>query len=241
MRNFVHINPKNHSNMKKMLIVALAVGTAVTMRAQDVYKQTGGEQNIEVLFAPLSGSPIAINGIKYRKFNSATSAIRAEVFLGFSNETSIDNTLPPIVDGTDITNGTKSVSEFNVQLSPGIEKHLTGTDRLSPYYGAVLDIGYGSKTERVNRLNDAEDDFEKAGRSTSGSLLLGVNGVAGFDYYFHDNIYLGTEIGFGVAYRTELARKDIPEEGDTVTKKPNGSSLGFGPNVVARIRLGILF
>jgi hypothetical protein len=65
--------------------------------------------------------------------------------------------------------------------------------------------------------------------------------VAGFDYYFHDNIYLGTEIGFGVAYRTELARKDIPEEGDTVTKKPNGSSLGFGPNVVARIRLGILF
>ena len=64
--------------MKKVLIIAAAalfIGS--TASAQDVMKQTGGEQNLEFLFSPLGGSPIGINGIKYRKFTSATTASTA--------------------------------------------------------------------------------------------------------------------------------------------------------------------
>ena len=74
--------------MKKILIIAAAalfIGS--TASAQDVMKQTGGEQNLEFLFAPLGGSPIGINGIKYRSFTSATTAWRASVFLGLNSET----------------------------------------------------------------------------------------------------------------------------------------------------------
>jgi len=61
--------------MKKLfLFVAAGVFVAAAAQAQDVKKQQGGEQNLELLFAPLGGSPISTEGgIKYRQFTSATS------------------------------------------------------------------------------------------------------------------------------------------------------------------------
>src|SRR5690606_8222480 len=116
--------------MKKVLIIAAAalfIGT--TANAQEVMKQTGGEQNLEVLFAPLGGSPIGINGIKYRKFTDATTAYRATVFLGFGSSTT--KTLGGGSDGKGELKTTNS--NFNISIQPGIEKHFVGTDRLSPY------------------------------------------------------------------------------------------------------------
>ncbi len=224
-----------------MLLAAAACMIGTTAQSQDVYKQSGGENNIEVQFAPFGGSPISIGGIRYRKFTSATTAWRADVFLGFSSNTTIDGELPPIIDGNELTNGTMTTNTFNIQVSPGLEWHLPGTDRLSPYYGAVADIGFGRTADVFDTRNEAGTEFERFGRSTSGNFLIGLNGVGGFDYYFAHNIYLGAEIGFGVAARFNLAEKFIPEDGDTFTSTGNGSSISLGPNVVSRLRLGILF
>jgi hypothetical protein len=223
--------------MKKIFLFAAAamfIGTAAN--AQDVYKQTGGEQNIEVLFAPLGGSPIGINGIKYRKFTSATTAWRAEVFLGFSNSTDI---------GTDFNSSGEPVevkdrsSAFDIVLSPGLEWHLPGTDRLSPYYGAVANIGLSRSTERSEFVpdNSVEENTTK-----NGSLSLGLAGVGGFDFYFADNIYMGAEIGVGFGF-TSLSDtvQESTVSGSETVETPNGSSLDFGPIVQGRIRLGILF
>jgi opacity protein-like surface antigen len=220
--------------MKKILLFAAAamfIGTAAN--AQDVYKQTGGEQNIEVLFAPLGGSPIGINGIKYRKFTSATTAWRAEVFLGFSSSTDITGLT---ADEDELRDRS---SAFDIVLSPGLEWHLPGTDRLSPYYGGVVNIGFNTSRDRSEF--EGADGIEE-NTTKNGSLSLGLAGVGGFDYYFADNIYLGAEIGVGFGFTSDFDTvSETTVEGVDNVETPNGSSLNFGPIVQGRIRLGILF
>jgi opacity protein-like surface antigen len=224
--------------MKKIFLFAAAamfIGTAAN--AQDVYKQTGGEQNIEVLFAPLGGSPIGINGIKYRKFTSATTAWRAEVFLGFSSSTDIRTELNSNFEPVELDDKANS---FDLVLSPGLEWHLPGTDRLSPYYGAVLNIGF-SRTNDKSEFLGASDAIEEMD-TKNGSLNLGLAGVGGFDFYFADNIYMGAEIGVGFGFTNEFDTvMESTVSGSETVETPNGSSLNFGPIVQGSIRLGILF
>ncbi len=218
--------------MKKSLLfaaAALLLGTAVN--AQDVYKQTGGERNLEFLFAPLGGSPIGIDGIKYRSFTSATSAWRVAAFAGFNSAT--DNSLDGETELKDVS------SEFTISVRPGIERHFAGTDRLSPYYGAEALVDFRSSNDKSESLigDDVEEQTTK-----NGSIGFGLNAIAGVDFYFADNIYLGAELGFGFGFTSEFDTKvENTVEGVDTVETPNGSSLDIGPNVVGAIRLGFLF
>jgi opacity protein-like surface antigen len=218
--------------MKKLLFIAAAallIGT--TAQAQDVYKQQGGEKNIEFLFAPLGASPIGINGIKYRTFTDANTALRATVFLGFSSETDVT------VAGEEELNDV--MSEFNISIAPGIEKHFAGTDKLSPYYGGELLIGFARESARSEFLGGTDNSVQES-TTRNGSLTLGLNGICGVDYYFADNIYIGGELGFGVAFTNEFDTVTETDGADD-TEVPNGNSFNIGPNVVGQIRAGFLF
>jgi opacity protein-like surface antigen len=225
--------------MKKVLMIAVAacfIGSAAN--AQDVYKQTGGEGNVEVLFAPLGGNPIGINGIKYRKFTEANRAWRAEAFLGFNTSTDIVGEF----NNNDLTDKRQS---FDLELAFGIENHLPGTDRLSPYWGYEGRIGFGTNsrtTESVGFNADFEEALQEDKRS-DGFFSIGAFGIAGFDYYFAHNIYLGAELGVGARFITDFDTKFESSVGSesVSSESPNGSSLSFGPVVQGRLRLGVLF
>ena len=221
--------------MKKIfLMAAAALLIGGTANAQDVFKQQGGEQNIEFLFAPLGGSPIGINGIKYRTFSDATTAFRATVFVGFSSDTDI-----MLAEDEDQTELKMNMSEFNISIAPGIEKHFPGTDRLSPYYGAEAVISFMRMTSTDEFLSG--DDVEE-GTVKDGSLTFGANAICGVDYYFHDNIYIGGELGFGLQFMTEFDTvQESTVEGSETVETPNGNSFSIGPNVVGQIRAGFLF
>ncbi len=222
--------------MKKIMILALAVCFAgAAANAQDVYKQTGGEKNIEVLFAPFGSSPIGINGIKYRKFTSASEAWRAEVFLGFNSSTSINGTA---TNGDELRDRSSS---FDIQLTGGKEWHLPGTDRLSPYYGAIATLGLNSSRDRSEIEFGANNDIEESTIS-NGNFSVGAAAVGGFDYYFAHNIYLGAEIGFGVNFISEFdqVQSSTIENSEDITT-PQGGAFNVGPIAQARLRLGILF
>lgn len=229
--------------MKKVLIIAAAAlfaGSAAN--AQSVMKQTGGERNFEVMFAPLGGSPISIGGIKYRQFTSATTAIRATVFLGYNTTSEIDAAQSIVVDGETI-NGMTSTSEFNITVSPGIESHFVGTDRLSPYVGAEANLEFGNTAVKREAPNTESTEFEDFSKTTTGYFGVGATAFAGVDFYFADNIYLGTEIGFGAMFTTEFDEKTSFEDPDSeeTSTGPQGSTFGIGPSFVAQIRLGWLF
>jgi len=236
--------------MKKVLLIGLALVFAIATQAQDVRKQTGGEHNFEMMLAPLGSNPLSIAGIKYRKFTSATTAIRASVFLGFSTDKSQFNSYPDGTpapgaisndDGTETTFPTVTANEFEITIAPGVEKHFSGTDRLSPYTGAELVLGFMSSSEKYEQLNDDGDAFEDGVTVKDGSFSVGANVLGGADYYFANNIYLGGEFGFGVLFTTNFDTKVEPADGDEVTSGPNGNNLSIAPNFVGKIRVGWLF
>ena len=167
------------------------------------------------------------------------------MFLGFQNK----NTVLQDEDGPAMLSElTKKESTITIALQPGIEKHLTGTDRLSPYFGGYLDLSFSSK----NKKTETQLPNNKVGydETKGGDLGFGLNAVAGFDYYFAQSLYLGTELGFGVAATMPMANKTeslgLNADGNETTtsgdsKQDNVNSIQLGPNVVGQLRLGWLF
>ncbi len=232
--------------MKRALLPLLAVaGISTAVNAQSAYKPTTDNRTLEVNFAPLGGSPITIGGIKYRKFTSDTKAWRVGVFLGHNSKSTITQDENSQLNQVELKDRERTTT---ISIQPGIEKHFAGTERLSPYIGAVLNVGYGMTWEK----DEAQYLTNKIGHTLTkgGSLDLGINGVTGFDYYVDKHLYLGTEIGFGLAMHKDLKKStetvaydaagaETTTSGDS--NKDNKSSFQIGPNVIGQIRLGWVF
>lgn len=205
------------------------------------YKQFAGAKNLEVLFAPLGGSPISIGGLKFRTFTSESMAYRANVFLGFSSDS--DKAMVTNADGDEVALNTSS-SSFTINLRPGVEYHFAGTNRLSPYYGFEGVIGYRSSGSSAETFGaDGVEVIKNKVRNpgNDGYFRLGVNALLGADYYVAKNLYLGTEVGFGFQFDIENDHVSVPATGDETTISEGGTSFDFGPNAVGQIRLGFLF
>lgn len=223
---------------RTLLFTAIALLGAGTAAAQ--YKPAAGERTLEVNFAPLGGTPVSIAGIKYRSFKSETSALRLGVFLGHGTTTTVtqdeDNTAS-LVELKD------KKSNTTISIQPGIEKHFAGTERLSPFIGAVLNLGYGMTTERVE--SQVQNNGVGAKITKGGALDIGLNAVAGFDYYVANKLYLGTEIGFGFAMHSDLTKKvtwdNVTGAQDSESNVNNKNSFQVGPNAVGQLRLGWVF
>jgi hypothetical protein len=195
---------------KAIMFIALVATSVVGAQAQ---KFQGGEKNLEVTFSPLSATPIGMNGIRFRMFNSESSAIR----VGFSvngGKTTEVMSQPADLGTVTIPELYSTDKSFGFSLSPGYEKHFAGTDRLSPYVGAELVFAMKSEkyTEEYHSGNSETTVEDPANWSTwtterkNGTTTFGLNAVAGFDFYFADNFYLGAEIGLGFK---SVKQKDV--------------------------------
>jgi hypothetical protein len=203
---FVCTNPKFNYMKKVVLFIALVATSVVGAQAQ---KFQGGEKNLEVEFNPFGGSPIGMNGIRFRMFNSESSAIRIGFNIGGTN----NNEVYSQQDKTEGSDGAvvilpelnQSMQTFNFAIRPGYEMHFAGTDRLSPYVGAELMYAMQSSTttREFHNANNADDQSKPENWQTwdmtvkNGSSMFGLNALAGVDFYFVDNFYLGAEINLG--------------------------------------------
>lgn len=196
------------------------------------------------MFAPLGGNPISMNGIRLRLFNSESTAIRIGLFIGGNSTETITQDADNDIDALELIDTDK---EFNLSLRPGFEKHFAGTDRLSPYIGGELLIGINNTTtETMTQYDDDGDPASYTTISKGGSSTFGLNLVAGTDFYFADNIYLGAEIGFGFSRtkdkENETSYVDAPDGFDDATSTvDNQTMVAWGPNFQGTIRLGWLF
>lgn len=228
----------------KKVILSIAIAFAAVVSA-DAQKQTGGEKNLEVQFAPLGGNPVSISGIRLRLFNSESSAIRIGFNIGGTSSKEITQEVDNDADLLDLTTTDKT---FNFAIRPGYEKHFAGTDRLSPYVGAELLIGIARETTitETQYTDNSGDPQMQTETSKSGSTTFGINAVAGTDFYFADNIYLGAEIGFGFSRTGDGDNEttyENPAEGveDVTSTVGNQTNSGWGPNFQGTLRLGWLF
>jgi Outer membrane protein beta-barrel domain len=206
--------------------------------------QTGG--------APVSyglGS-LALPGtpeLRLRYFLADDMAARVRFGLGSSSNTASQ---VATIGGTDITAETKTSSGFGIAITPGIEKHFAGSDKLSPYVGAELPIGFGtSGTVEVSNGDNPAGTPTATGdsyKSETGSRFnLGLGLVLGADYYIADGLYLGVEGGLGLFRLTSTGDGSVNSTTGGVKapeqKLLGGSSFNLFGATSGALRLGYKF
>lgn len=226
--------------MKKVFILVALVCAAFVSNAQD-FKAKGGAKNLELQLAPLGGSPISISGIRYRQFLSDNSAFRVNLFAGYHKESEITQQANSDAKKVELVDAN---SNFTLNIRPGYEMHMAGTERLAPYFGAELDFAMmTSKEVKETQHATEEKKITTTTTGTDGSIRFGLNAVMGCDFYVVKNLYLGAEFGFGFSMNS---KSDIKVDSDAEGfKAPDpvkqGSSFDLGPNVIGQFRLGYIF
>ena len=116
---------------------------------------------------------------------------------------------------------------FQVTFFPGFEYHFKGNDRISPYLGMDLGVGFMSNKQNYSSTTNSSPDQY---------FLFGFNFVTGVDIFLYRGLYTGVEIGLGMNNMNEMRKH--PTQNITHTYE-HVNELGF--NVIPSIRLGWSF
>jgi hypothetical protein len=117
---------------------------------------------------------------------------------------------------------------------------------LKKWSAEKIESQYNGKT------GDDPKVYVKKTSGEDGFLRLGVNLVAGFDYFFTKKLFIGAEFGFGVSstmkskikVSDKAAEQMAADAGTTYVKildEKQGGTFNLGPNVNSQIRVGFLF
>jgi outer membrane protein W len=210
-------------------------------------KPTAGSKTAEVNFtgAGLNSFSYTTPELRFRHFATDNMAYRLRVNLGMSSTTVKENT-----GGVDVER--KASSGFGLTIAPGIEKHFAGTAKLSPYYGAQLNLGFetASSLDYTNALGGGPGAWAgvasgNKASSKSGSILgVGIGAFMGADYYITDGVYVGGEFGLGLFNfdSTGEGEESVTVGGTTTTTKSGTSStLELFGVTSGGVRLGFRF
>ncbi len=223
--------------MKKILF-CLTLTIAVSASAQNYKSQS--KNTIEVNVNLQTGSsPISFDApnLRYRRFIKENLAIRTLVAVStFSNTDQIQSGSPEYY-------GTSTQTNWNFNLGLGIEKHLLTTEKLDPYLGGQLMFATGGGSfSGSNTINGftylSGGEFQN---SISGGFGLGLMAVLGADYYFAQNLYLGTEISFGYTYQFNGYQQNWNNLSQTTTETKLSTTHGLGIAINPGVRIGIRF
>jgi outer membrane protein W len=178
--------------------------------------------------------------LRFRYFVSDN--IAARLTLGINNSSETFNYYE-----TEDTNGGGSGTEVNKTSSLGIaiggEYHFAGTDRLSPYGGLDIVIGMGNSTAEWTNYDGTGYNSDFTASIDAPTSSFGVNLVAGTDYYFAENFYLGLELGLGFSsFTVKEGTTSATTGGVTVSDVSNTEKYSsFGNNFISQFRLGWRF
>ena len=199
-------------------------------------KAAGGEITLEANVNILSSNvnlSNSLNQVRARYFLNNDMAARLGAHLSF-------NTNIPAPDTK-----TRAI-EFSI--TPGIEKHFAGTNRLSPYVGAELALGIRSAHSEFNGPGssgvEVKGSFSDDDNTNRGYFLAGLGAVGGFDFYVAKHLYIGYELSMELSNRSysEIEEIATDADGSVKTKTVEGTSaFSFGPNVRNGIRVGFVF
>lgn len=225
--------------MKKLAILVGAIALTGSTFAQKATAETPFSLEGQI---GLNSSTLAFNApaIRFRYF--VKENIAARVTLGINKSSETKNYF---LD--EIANSGGSGTEVNKiggwAASIGGEYHFTGTDRLSPYGGLDIVFGGGKTTNEWTNFDGVGYSADHKRSIEAKTSTFGVNLVAGTDYYFAQDFYLGLELGLGFqSIKTKEGSDATTIGGVTVDTKSNeekGSQMGN--NFIGNFRLGWRF
>ncbi|MNJ85603.1 hypothetical protein D3C87_30780 [compost metagenome] len=234
--------------MKKL---SLLLGGVILSTAVMAQKPTeGAPLSIEgqLGLSALGGAGTNLNftapALRLRYFVNENIAIR--LTLGLDNAKRTLNAYE-FADGTG-QSGTYEFKRSMTNIAIGGEYHFTGTSRLSPYAGLDIKFGMGANKEDASNAvmvgPDAAYFLNRTETYEAKASAFGVNLVAGTDFYFAENFYVGLELGLGFTASTEkdATREVTISPNPTVkTVTPEVKSSSFSNNFITNFRLGWRF
>lgn len=233
--------------MKKIVLSASLVALSLFAKAQDAtgeHKPVQGDVTTEFSYGGLfNNTQLGLNNgqLKFRYFVADNLAGRIGFNVSSSSQT--DH-----VYGNDDEVGSSRQSTNNVGFNLGLEKHFTGSDRLSTYAGADLLLQLNSEKQKLTDTNFSGSSYlaGASGKGKSGSTGIGLRLVTGADYYIVKKVYIGGELGWGFLYTVARDTKfEYKSETTTVTDsfpaEEGARSFEVKPSVVGAIRLGFRF
>jgi hypothetical protein len=225
----------------KSLLLALTTIIASWASAQTPapLKAQAGDWSTEAAFYAQTGSNFlrfGLNDIKVRNFRTNQKALRMRML-------ATQNIEKTIIVGTQ-GNMERNIKEGSIFIAPGFEKHLEGSRRVSPYWGAEAVIGkkfyqYGLTNSTNGQTFSQGGNFNS---TTKGAYAFGANMFAGVDYYLGKQIFIGAELGYGFRYEQYgESVVTIENNGNQIDQKsvPMGSNFGLALFANPGIRLGI--
>lgn len=194
-----------------------------------------------------NASTLSFNSPSLRFRYFVQNNIAGRVTVGVSNTKQTDNfyELPDFSGET----GEFITKSNNWTVSIGGEYHFEGTEKLSPYAGLDIIFGGGKETTEATNATASEDDGgvytpDFSATTERPRSVFGVNLVAGMDYYFVENFYLGLEVGFGFSQTTVKEGTFESTVGGTTTSgslNSENKNTTLGNNVIGTFRLGWRF
>jgi len=195
------------------------------------------------------GATIILPNLRYRFFLNKTWALRSQI------ETTHETEISYYYAAANNSSGTKTDKSFNINFNLGAEYHLAGTNRLSPYFGVLAGIGGGSEGQNWKDYYDGtlviDTVLIPSGylfgfnyEAVTPTIRLSMGAVAGFDYYWSENLYSGLELGWSFVYTNQTRgvyqweSKDRKDDG-FLNNQMKGSTSGFVAQPT--IRLGWRF
>jgi outer membrane protein W len=224
--------------MKKLAILVGAIALTGSTFAQ---KPSDAAMSLEGQLG-FNASTMTFNAPSLRFRYFVTENIAGRLTLGIDNTSETFNYYE-----TENTNGGGSGTEVNktsgVMIGIGGEYHFAGTDRLSPYGGLDIMIGMGNSTNEWTNYDGTGYAADFTANIDAPTSSFGVNLVAGTDYYFAENFYLGLELGLGFSSLTvKEGTTSVTSGGVTVTNVSNTEKYSsFGNNFISQFRLGWRF
>jgi len=211
-----------------------------------------------------SGSPFSLinGGLNGRYFIKSNSAIRTNInFTRNADRQNHRDSVPFFIykptESKFLQEGYSKTSNTMFELRIGKEKHFTGTDRLDPYIGGDIILGFGankSKDENYNaKQGKTETNYLKESKQRIFSFGMAL--VLGADYYIFPKLYLGTEFGWNFIYKkigdktTQISYDKVNNVGNGVVRFTEPDSVSAGSSnftsgsgmTTASFRIGFRF
>lgn len=226
---------------KNILLVAAFAVIGLSASAQKPTEGNNSSLEVGLNIGENGGESFSAPALKYRYFIAPNMAVRFGLSLDGSKTT---ETFYENADYTGST-GTAEDKSGSWSVSPGFEYHFAGTDKLSPYAGVSLMFG-GMKNNSTTTNSDGNSWVDQySSENESKGSMFGWGLVAGVDFYFAENIFVGAEFGYmGMSYTDKGGSSSVTMGGTTVSSTIpadtwKSSSRGFGAQ--AGIRLGWRF
>lgn len=237
--------------MKKLLLSLGVAFLGLAAQAQD-FKPVKGDITTEFgLTGGINETNFNLNDgaglLRFRYFQKDDLAYRLGFNVGSQNTT--NNAFGAAGTPNADKQGYGKLNITQVLINLGVEKHFSGTERLSPYAGADLLFGFGTQKTSFDNATGTVDNpvyAEGVNREVKGPGYtgIGLRGVIGADYYIAKRLYLGAEAGFGFQYE-KAGKTTITNTAagttTTVTNKSAGNSFEITPSIITGVRVGFAF